>query len=95
MNLSEQDVLHLAHLARIKLTDAEIKEFPAQLGEVIAFVRQINDFEVEDGVTRDLTNLNTMREDVITKDNNKNERSRVLANMPESESDYLKVPKIL
>lgn len=45
-DLSRDDVLKLAQLARLKLTDDEIAEYQKELGEIIQYVEQLNDIDV-------------------------------------------------
>ena len=95
MNLSEQDVLHLATLARLTLADDELKVFPKQLDGILDFVKTVSEAEVSSEVSRDMTKLNTMREDVVTNESNVSERSALLEEMPKRDGDFLSVPKIL
>lgn len=41
MSITRQDVLHVAHLAHLDLTDAEVTSFTQQLGEILHYVDQL------------------------------------------------------
>jgi aspartyl-tRNA(Asn)/glutamyl-tRNA(Gln) amidotransferase subunit C len=41
------DVAYVAHLARIHLTDEEVVSFQAQLGDVVGYVEQLAELDVE------------------------------------------------
>jgi len=95
MKLSENDVLHLATLSRLSLSEQEKKVFPDQLDSILDFVKTVNEADVSETIVRDMNNLNTMREDVVTSENNVEERSAVIEGMPQEKENYLSVPKIL
>ena len=95
MNLSEQDVLHLAALARLSLTGEEQTKFPKQLDGILDFVKTVSEAEMTSEITRDMTNVNTMREDIVTNEPDTSEREEIMKNMPEREGEFLSVPKIL
>ena len=95
MNLSEQDVLHLAALARLSLTREEQTMFPKQLDGILDFVKTVSEAEMTSEITRDMTNVNTMREDIVTNEPDTSEREEIMKNMPEREGEFLSVPKIL
>lgn len=41
IEFTSQDVVYLAKLARLALTPEEIKQYAAQLGEILAYVRKL------------------------------------------------------
>ncbi len=66
--LSRDDVLKLARLARLELTDAEIEEYRTELSNILQYVQQIQKVDVT-GLepTTQVTGLkNVMREDEVT-----------------------------
>jgi len=66
-NLTKNDVLHVAKLANLNLTDAEISVFLPQLSSIVEFVGQLNEVDTN-GVepTTQTTGLeNVLREDVV------------------------------
>jgi len=65
--LSTDDVLKLAQLARISLSDDEVTEFSVELSAILQYVEQLSGVDVE-GLepTNQVTGLtNVMREDVV------------------------------
>jgi aspartyl-tRNA(Asn)/glutamyl-tRNA(Gln) amidotransferase subunit C len=48
-SITEKDVRHVAKLSRLKLDDAQIKFFAAQLSNVMGYVAKLNELNV-DGV---------------------------------------------
>jgi len=67
--LTEEQVRHVAKLARLKLTDDEVKKFAGQLSGVLEYVDILKEVDT-DGVeiTSQVTGLkNVMRKDEVVK----------------------------
>ncbi len=65
--LSRDQVLKLAHLSRLKLTEEEIEQFSSELGEILEYVEMLDKADV-DGLepTYQVTGLkNVMRKDEV------------------------------
>ncbi len=65
--LSEEDVKHVAKLARLKLSQEEIKRFSGQLSDIIKYIDQLDEVKT-DGIeeTSQVTGLkNITQEDEI------------------------------
>ena len=65
--LSRDDVLHLARLARLDLTEKEVEEYREELSNILQYVEQIQKTDVA-GLkpTSQVTGLtNVMREDAV------------------------------
>lgn len=72
MSLSRADVLKIANLARLALTDDELEHYGAQLSAVLDYAARLNELDLsgldadqDGGLGRD-TRYNVMRDDVIT-----------------------------
>lgn len=65
--LTREDVLKLARLSRLSLTDDEVDEYLAELTAVLEYVEQLKDVHVDNlQPTTQVTGLtNVMREDVV------------------------------
>lgn len=92
--MDKDQILHLAKLARIELSEDEINTFPGQLEEILGFVKQVMTVDVSGVQPRDFSLINVMREDENPHEVGEN-RNEILAGMPEVKDDYLKVQKIL
>lgn len=67
MKLTKEQVTHIAKLARINLTEAEVEKFTSQLGNIIGFIEKLNEVDTE-GIpeTNQVTGLqNASREDEV------------------------------
>lgn len=47
-NLTENDVLKLARLARLELSSDEISEFQEEISKILSYVEQLNEADVAD-----------------------------------------------
>ena len=88
------DVAHLARLARLALTDAELDHFGAQLDGILAAVSRITDLDTSEvpptSHALDLTNVD--RKDVVRPGLTQEE---ALAGAPAAEDGRFRVPRIL
>ncbi len=93
--LSREDVLKLARLSRLRLSDDEIVQFQAEISEILAYVEQLSEIDTK-GLqpTSQVTGLtNAMREDEIidygpTPD-------ELLKNAPLTDNKQFKVKRVL
>jgi aspartyl-tRNA(Asn)/glutamyl-tRNA(Gln) amidotransferase subunit C len=93
-DLSEEDVEHIAWLARIELTDEEKKLFTDQFNTIIDYFHVIDEADTKDvKPTLQILNLtNVLREDVVEESMS---TDFTLANAPRKEKGYFKAPKII
>ena len=94
MALSDQDVAHIARLARLALSDEEKKRFREQLGNILDHVSELKSLDTK-GVpptSHVLPLKNVWREDqVVTPEN----LEALLSNAPDREGPYFKVKKVI
>jgi aspartyl-tRNA(Asn)/glutamyl-tRNA(Gln) amidotransferase subunit C len=66
-DLTRDDVLKLARLARLQLTDEEVETFRKEISEVLGYVKQLDDVDVTGlAPTSQVTGLkNVMRDDEV------------------------------
>ena len=92
--LSSKEVLHIARLAQLRLTKAEVRKFQKQLSDIIRYVSQINQVLVK-GKTpppRQIIGLkNVFRPDVPGQPLS---RQQALKNAPEKHQGYFKTKPI-
>lgn len=93
--LTRDDVLKLAQLARISLSDDEIEEFSEELSAILQYVEQLSDVDVSDlRPTNQVTGLtNVMRDDVM-KDYGYAPHD-LLRNVPYVQDNQLKVKRMI
>jgi aspartyl-tRNA(Asn)/glutamyl-tRNA(Gln) amidotransferase subunit C len=93
--LTREDVLKLAQLARLKLTDEEVEAFRLELSEVLQYVAMLNDVDVT-GLepTTQVTGLkNVMREDTVV--DYGISPAELLRLAPKSQDGHIKVKRMI
>ncbi len=93
--LSRDDVLKLARLARLSLTDDEIDEFTEEISAILQYAEQLQNVDVESTMpTYQVTGLtNVMRQDAIKDYGYK--PADLLKNAPDVEDDHIKVKRMV
>lgn len=93
--LTREDILKLAQLARLGLTDEEVAEFSTELNEILGYVEQLSSVDVDDlQPTAQVTGLaNVTRQDEIK--NYGYEPLDLLKNVPVTESNQIKVKRMI
>ena len=92
--ISTDDVAHVARLARLELSPAELESFTSQLAAVLAHVADLDALEL-DGVeptAHPLPLTNVFRSDQI---DSTLDRDEVLAAAPAAEDGQFRVPPVL
>ena len=92
--ISHDDVVRIANLASISLTDEEIKKLQPELEQILEFVEQINKVDTEGVVpTAQVTSLeHVVRED---KEQDYDVTPDELLDLPDqSENNQIKVPSV-
>ncbi len=92
--LSPDDVRHVAHLARLDLTEAEVEAFTRQLGAVLDHAAGVAALDTSGVVptAHPLPLRNVLRDDEVTPSL---DRAEVLAQAPDAEGSRFRVPPVL
>ena len=94
MSVTSQQVRHIAKLARIGMSDAEIEALVPELNNILGWVEQLGEVNT-DGVeplTAVIDLKLRLRDDVVTEGDIRDE---VLANAPEAQHGFFAVPKVI
>jgi len=92
--ISRQDVEHVARLARLTLTDAELERMRAELDAILAYIDKLSALDVEgvEPTSHAVPLVNVMRDDVARPSF---PRDEMLANAPDRVGDSFRVPRII
>jgi aspartyl-tRNA(Asn)/glutamyl-tRNA(Gln) amidotransferase subunit C len=92
--ISREDVLHVADLARLHLSDEEVDRMQSQLSNILEAIETLRDVDTSHvGPTASVIQLeNVMREDVAWPGLS---RDAALANAPLRDDPFLRVPTVL
>ncbi len=93
--LTKKEVLHVAELSNLKLTDTEIKKFTPQLDKIIEFVAILSEVDTEGvSATHQTTGLiNVLRDDEVKTDEALTPDQALSGT--DTYNGYFKVPAIL
>jgi aspartyl-tRNA(Asn)/glutamyl-tRNA(Gln) amidotransferase subunit C len=94
MRLTREQVRHVAELAKLKLTEAEVDLFQEQLSAILAYAERLDELDTESipptaGV---LPLRNVLRPDQVRPSY---PRATMLENAPETEDGFLRVKAVL
>ena len=94
MSVDTQQVRHIAKLARIAMSDAEVEAMVPELNNILGWVEQLAEVNT-DGVeplTAVIDQKLRLRDDVVT---DGDIRDAILANAPAAEHGFFAVPKVI
>jgi len=92
--ISKDQVKHVAHLARLAVTDEEAEMLTEQLDKIIGFAEELNELDTDnvEPTTHVLELKNVLREDEVRNSVSVDEAMR---NAPAQKDGQFKVPNIL
>jgi len=97
MKISREDVLKVAALANLELSDTEVDTFRRHLDDILTYVDKLN--EVDTSGIEPLTQVvaaaaddSALREDVIVR---ADVITEVLQGAPDPEAPYFRVPRVI
>jgi aspartyl-tRNA(Asn)/glutamyl-tRNA(Gln) amidotransferase subunit C len=94
MKLTRAEVQRVALLARLRLTNNEEAEFTEQLDRILEYMDKLNQLDSAnvEPFSHASVAANAFREDKVT---NQPNADALLANAPDRDATFFKVPKIL
>ena len=94
MSVTNEDVRHIAKLARLAMSDNEIEAMVPELNSILGCVEQLGEVDTDgvDPLTAVIPNTLRLREDKVTDGDC---RDDVLANAPVAEHGFFAVPKVI
>ncbi len=94
MALTSEEVLHIARLARIAVTDADVQRFTAQLSGILEHFAALTAVDTEgiEPTAHPLPLSNVMRADLVGPSLT---QAEALANAPLTENGYVRVRAVL
>ena len=94
MRLTREEVQRVAVLARLRLFPEEEQHLTAQLDKILLYMEKLNELDTAaiEPFTHAVELTNAFREDQAT---NRPNTAELLANAPEKEKTFFKVPKII
>ena len=94
MQVSREELLHIAKLAHLKLKDDEIEDYLLNLQDILNFAEIVNNAPVE-GLNETIganDNYNVFRKDEVKEFES---RELLLQNAPTEDNNMFKIPKVI
>ena len=90
--MTNEEVLKVAHLARVYIDDNEIEMYKGQLEAIMNEINKINEVEIidDDIMNSPSSNIKKYREDVP-----KNAKDDVLSNAPKTNGNYIQIKRFV
>ena len=94
MKINQQDVEHVARLARLSLNPDDLKVMTGQMDAILGYVDKLNELDTTgiEPMAHAVPMSNAFREDEITEPIGV---EQALQNAPQRNDNYFKVPKII
>lgn len=94
MNISTEEVKHIANLSMLNLSDVEIDEYRKNMQEIVEFATQINEVDTDKVNAQEfiLDKVNAFRKDEVKESF---DRELLLKNAPSSNGDAYSLPNMM
>ncbi len=94
MKISKKQVEHVAHLARLTLTEEELEKMTGQLDNILSYIDKLNELDTEQVIPTShvFSVCNAFRDDRVKESLPRNE---ALMNAPQENGEMFQVPKII
>ena len=97
MKISRDDVLKVAALANLQLTDTEVETYRGQLDDILTYIDKLNEVDTSGvepmaQVLASATDDSSLRDDVVVR---ADVIAEVLEGAPDPEAPYFRVPRVI
>ena len=98
MKITREDVLRVADLAYLELSESELETYRAQIDEILEYIGKLNELDTANVapmaqvLTEDQLADATLRDDVVVRTN---VAADVLKHAPDPEPPFFRVPKVI
>jgi aspartyl-tRNA(Asn)/glutamyl-tRNA(Gln) amidotransferase subunit C len=97
MRITEKDVIYVADLANLELTDQERRRMIKDLDSILTYIDRLNELDTASVPPMAKVNVSTIpntpwREDILTPSL---PHKDAMANAPATDGDFFKVPKVI
>ena len=92
--ISQEDVAHVARLARLELSEPELERMGAQLNGILRYIDKLKELDVSgvEPTSHAVPLVNVMREDAVVPPL---AQDAMLANAPDRVGELFRVPRII
>ena len=93
MSISNEEIIHIAELSDLKISDNEIEKYKKDISEILKLANEVNNVNT-DGMDETIganQKCNAFRKDEVK---NSNKREILMQNAPSKEDGMFKIPKM-
>jgi aspartyl-tRNA(Asn)/glutamyl-tRNA(Gln) amidotransferase subunit C len=94
--ISTKEIQHLADLARLKISNQEIKKYTKELSAILDYVTQLNSVKTDkiSPTAQVIESENVFRNDLVDLDYTKQTKDRIIKNALEKQDNLFKVKTV-
>jgi len=98
MKISREDVVRVADLAHLELSEPEIEKFRVQLDSILTYIDKLKELDVSgvepmaQALEPNTASEDTLRDDVVR---NCDISKEILKQAPQAKAPYFRVPKVI
>ncbi len=94
--LTKEEIIHIASLARIGLTDKDVEKYQHDLSSILDYFKKLEEVDVAgvEPIGHITGSLNSFRSDAHT-DFGSLGKEQIMSNAPETKEGYIKVKSVL
>lgn len=94
MSVQIDDVVKIAHLARLALSEPVIEQYAHQLSDILTMVEKINELDTNniEPLANPLDQIQRLRDDEVTE---VDQHEQLMVNAPAREAGVFLVPKVI
>lgn len=94
MTVKKEDVINIAKLSKLRLSENEIEEFTEDMNQILDYVKKLEKIDTSkiEPLSHPLEGVNVFREDKLQKSI---DREAALKNAPDKTEEFFKVPKVI
>ena len=89
--LTKEEVLHVAHLARISVSEEDIEKYKVQLKQILDEVNRINEVNVDE----DILISPTENKNIYREDEGIDTEVDILKNAPKKSGNYIEIKRFV
>jgi len=98
MKISREDVLHVAELAHLELSESEVENLRGQLDAILTYIDKLKQLDVSavepmaQVLHSGASSVGALRDDIVRKSD---VADAILEQAPEAKKPYFRVPKVI
>ncbi|MFH0820006.1 MAG: Asp-tRNA(Asn)/Glu-tRNA(Gln) amidotransferase subunit GatC [bacterium] len=94
--ISIQEIKHLADLARLKVSESEVKKYASDLSAILDYVAELKGIDTQkiSPTAQVVETENVFKNDLVDLDYTAKTKEKIIKNSPESQDNLFKVKKV-